>query len=123
MKKLIFFLICVVCLFIIQGLVRSIVTLWEKQDLLIVKQKELSRVKSEQGKLKEQAKAVNDPSFIEEESRNKLFLVKPNESVVILPKDALSDKKTGKLEKPKPTLPAYQQWISLLVSGTAKQER
>lgn len=117
MKKVIVLFICIVCLFVIQGLVRSIWTLWEKRDVLVRKQEELNRIKKEYAALKKHEQKVNDPQFAEAEIRNKLFYVKPNEKVVLLPLGIATEKGKQKDEK-KDTRPVYQQWISMLVKGT-----
>lgn len=116
MKQIGILFACIVCIFVIQGLVRSIWSLWEKQDVLIAKQEELARVKKEYAELKEQEKRINNPRFVEEEIRNKLFLVKPNEKLVILPTDVLEVKTEVKTEK-KVEKPAYQQWLALFMQG------
>lgn len=116
MKKALFLLICLVCLFVIQGLVRSIITLWEKREVYVSKQEELVRVKKEHASLKEQEKKVNDPLFAEKEIRNKLFLVKPNEKIVLLPTGIL-EREAKSHEKKIQEKPVYEQWLTLFLNG------
>src|SRR3989344_5436267 len=85
MKRLIFLATVIVCLIIINGLLHSIYDLWNKQDLIKDAKTKLAEERAENTKLKAKLKEVNSPEFIEEEARNKLFLVKPGESPVILP--------------------------------------
>src|SRR3990167_4539257 len=112
MKKLGFFLGIVICLLVIQSLVRSIWTLWEKRDLLVAKQEELVRVKKRYEALKLQEKKVEDPQFAEREIRDKLFLAKPDEKIVILPSGVLSES-TSQKKKQKVAVSVYKQWIGL----------
>lgn len=116
MKKIAFFIGILVCLLIIQGLVRSIWTLWEKKDVLVSKQEELTRAKKRYENLKAQEKRVRDPQFAEGEIRNKLFLVKPDEKIVVLPSGVVSEKMQEKKEKTVEK-PSYQQWFSLFFNG------
>jgi hypothetical protein len=51
---------------------------------------------------------VKSDSFLEEQARNELFMVKPGESGVILPA-GLGDKKKAKAE----TKPNWQQWLAI----------
>lgn len=116
MKKALFLLSIIISFFVIHGLVRSIITLWEKRGVYVSKQEELVRVKKEYAVLKEQEKQVNDPQFAEKEIRNKLFLVKPDENVVILPA-GIGDEAKPTTEKKKEEKPAYEQWMALFLSG------
>ncbi|MDP3941455.1 MAG: septum formation initiator family protein [bacterium] len=116
MKKIGFFLVIVICFLVIQSLVRSIWTLWEKKDLLVTKQEELTRVKKRYEALKAQEKEVTNPQFAEKEIRDKLFLVKPDEKVVVLPRNVLAESAKQQEKKPKAASP-YKQWISLFMTG------
>ncbi len=85
MKKIIFFGVIIVSLFIINNMIHSIYSMWQKQDLLTKAQKELEREKNTNLKLKQQLVYIKTPQFVEEEARNKLFLVKPGEQVIVIP--------------------------------------
>lgn len=110
MKKILFFTTVTASLFIIKDLVYSIYTLWHKNDLLIVAQKELLREKEEHDRLKLQLLEAKKPEFIEKEARNKLFMVKHGEKIVLM-----SQKKVEKVseKEQKPILATWQQWIAL----------
>lgn len=95
---------------IINSLVRSIYDLWKKQDLLVRARLELQRQKKENQEIKSQLSRVDNEKFIEEEARNKLFLVKPGEQEVIIPKDLLSSRSA----KPKQdNIPNWRKWRDL----------
>lgn len=104
-------MVVLVCLLIINGLIHSIYDLWRKQDLLVAANDELMREKQKNQELKTQLVYVQSDEFIEEEARNKLFMVKPGESGVIVPKELLKKKE----EKKVIIVPNWQQWINLFV--------
>jgi cell division protein FtsB len=107
-KKVLFFLTIAASLFIIKDLVYSIYTLWSKKDLLVAAEKQLERQKRENLQLRESLAQVKKPGFVEEEARNKLFFIKPGESIVVLPEDRIKQKTA--MIRPKPN---WQQWLDL----------
>ena len=108
LKKTIFIVVVIILLLIINNLVRSIYDIWSKQDLLNQAQKELAKEESRNQKLKAELSYVQTPKFIEEEARNKLFLVKPGEQKVLIPNKVLETQK--KQEKQTPN---WQKWFQL----------
>ena len=100
MKKFILGAIIIVCLVIINNLARSIYGLWQKQELVVAAEKELEREKKMHQDLKKQAEVVRDPDYIEEVARDKLFLAKPKEQVVVVPEvQSAKDEAFPKAEK------------------------
>ena len=83
-KKIGFFIIVIVSLFTINNLVHSIYTLWQKKHLVVDAQLEVERERQKNQELKNKLQRIQNPQFIEEEARNKLFLVKPGEQIVVL---------------------------------------
>lgn len=112
MKKLLFFIILLISLFIINNLVRSIYSLWQKQDLVLQSQKELTQEKAKYTALQGQLRVVDQPSFIEQEARNKLFLVKPGEQLVLVP-NAQKASPHDSSRKKVPHKANWQQWVNL----------
>jgi cell division protein FtsB len=112
MRRIVFIVIVIFCLFIIQNLFRSIYGLWQKQELLVSARNALIQEKKNNIALKEQANKVKQPAFIEEQARDKLLLVKPDEQMVIYPTNLIVDdqqqKKTDSKAKPN-----WQQWWDL----------
>ena len=110
MKKAAFIITVIVLLIIINSLAHSIYDLWHKQDLLTSAQKELVAEELNNKKLKTDLSYSNTPQFLEEQARNKLFLVKPGEQEVLmaqkLNKDGTSQDSSG-------NIPNWQQWINL----------
>ncbi len=85
MKRIIYFAAIVFLLTVIANLSFSIVTLWSKRDVLTQAQSQLIKEQEEQRNLKKQWKQVNSPNFVEQQARDKLFLGKPGESLVLIP--------------------------------------
>ena len=112
-KKILFVFVIIVCLIVIQGLIRSIYDLWNKQDVVVKAQKELDKEKEENRRLKAQLIFVKSNDFVEQEARNNLFLVKPGESGVIVPEELIKKRRI----KREIVSPNWQQWINLFVLG------
>ena len=108
-KKLVYLIAIVVCLLIIHNLVTSTLDLWHKQDLVTSAKSELAQQKAENESLKRQLKKVNSTTFLEEQARNELFMVKPGESGVILPPN-VGVTKTPKKEI---VLAPWQSWLKV----------
>lgn len=110
-KKVAFFVTIAVCLVIINGLIHSIIDLWNKQDLVERARQDLNREKRANEELKAQLTYVKSEEFLETQARDKLFMVKPGESEVLVPPDLV---KKEEEEKPPPP-PAWKQWLNLFL--------
>lgn len=93
-KKIAFFVILIASFFVINNMIHSIFALWQKDQLVVSAQKELEEEKRKNQELKKQLAVVQKSQFVEEEARNKLFLAKPGESLVILPTIQPVEKRT-----------------------------
>lgn len=93
LKKGVFLTTVIVLLLIINSLVHSIYDVWSKQDLLKQAQKELTKEEEKNQKLKAELSYVQTQKFIEQEARNKLFLVKPGEQQVLIPIKSMENSK------------------------------
>lgn len=98
----------IVLLLVINNLIHSIYDIWSKQDLLNQAQKELGREEQRNQKLKAELSFVQTPKFVEEEARNKLFLVKPGEQQVLIPNMASESSRVQEKQAPN-----WQQWLNL----------
>lgn len=78
-------------------LAHNIISLKMEQSKLEAKKEKLEEKKKE---LKEEKKAVNDSEYIEEQARQQLKMIKPGETLYLLPKDA-KDKNSKKTKKNK----------------------
>lgn len=110
MKKVLAVFVVIACLLIINNLIHSIYNLWQKRDLVTLAQEELNKAKEQNKALKSKLSLVDSPQFIEEEARNKLFLVKPGEEILITKdvRNASSSAKSNENEKPN-----WQRWWDL----------
>jgi cell division protein FtsB len=108
-KKIVFAIIILSCLLIINSLIHSIVDLLNKQTVLTQAQQELKQKKEENAMLKRKLAQAQSPAFVEEEARNKLFLVKPGEQEVIVAN--ITPVPTGTPQSPKKS--HWQEWLSL----------
>ena len=110
MKKGFFILVVVLMLLIIQGLLSSIFTLWNKQDVLTSAKQELQREELQNKNLKNRLSYVQSNQFVEEEAHNKLFLAKPGQQEVLISPDLIAkDQTQAKIEN----IPNWQRWINL----------
>jgi len=108
MKKILYIAAIVVFLLVINGLAHSIYDLWTKRDVLTAAQKALEQEKIKNQKLKGELSYVKTREFVEEEARNKLFLAKPDEKVVIIP---VATKSAS--EKKEPPKANWKKWLEL----------
>ncbi len=70
---------------------------------------QLAEQKQENRQLKAKFAETKDQEFVETQARNKLFLVRSGESVVVLPKVTSEAQSKNAL----PLKPNWQQWIAL----------
>lgn len=109
MKKLLFFIGMLIALFIINNLIHSILNLSQKNSVIEQAKKELRAQEEENKQLKKELARVKDPSFVEQEARNKLFLVKPGERVVLIP-SLLITPVVNVQEVRKHKMPHWKEW-------------
>lgn len=109
MKRIIFIILVLFLIGVIVNLSVSLVTLWSKKDLLTTASNTLEKEQKEHVALQQQLKQVQDPSFIEEQARDKLFLGKPGDVIVLIPtaSPSATEKVSGGNE------PVWQQWWKL----------
>jgi len=110
-NRLIGFISIILGLYLIVTSGRSIVELWQRSKRAGEAEKSLAELKKQNNMLKNKLKTVQDNDFIEKVAREDLNLVKPGESVIILPEDLQKEKPT--IPPPKP-LANWQKWYKLL---------
>jgi len=108
MKKILFIIIVIFCLFVINDLIRSIYDIWQKKDFVREVQKELNFQKQENQRLKSALSYSQTQEFIEKEARDKLFMVKKGEQKVLFPNET-----EEALKEKKESLPNWKQWWEL----------
>lgn len=113
MKRALFFIILIVSLFVINNLVRSIFNLWQKQQLVEQARKELSKEKEENQRLKNELSNVESQGFIEEQARNKLLLLKPEEQRILISDNLTSATESGKKSTSERKEANWKRWREL----------
>lgn len=109
MKKILFLAMVTFLVIIIINLAISIVTLWSKRDLLTQTQHELTQEQQQHQQLQQQLKQVTAPGFVEEQARDRLFLAKPGEVIVLFPSASPSAAPMQRVAMK----PIWQQWFEL----------
>lgn len=72
----------------------TVMDLWKRRELVLSRQQELERITKENDTLQRQLEETHTDVYVERIARDKLGLVKPGETVVIVP-DVLSADSTG----------------------------
>lgn len=109
MKGIISFVTIIILAIIAVNIAFSIVALWSKKDVLTQTRLELQKEEAQHAKLQTQWQQVNSPDFIEQQARDKLFLSKPGEAVVLFPTASAS----GSVTQNAANKPILQQWWEL----------
>lgn len=111
-RKAVSFTIILISLGLIISLAKDIVRLWRAGDRIRPVEEKAQQLAEEQQKLLEKKTYVQSEEFVEEEARNKLNMVKPGETVVILPPNLAQV--LGRQQKPAaPEIPNWRQWWNL----------
>lgn len=111
MKKIAFVIIIIVVFIIISNSFSSIYTLLSKKNVIIKAQQELIKQQKENSILKRQLNQTQSSQFIEEEARNKLFLVKPGEQIILLP--VPKPQNMSKAESTQKKESNWEQWLQV----------
>jgi len=103
--------VLVLCLILVAGVVRSVVSIYEKRGIVAERQQVLVAEEAKHDALMRQLQEATGSAFIERTAREKLGLVKPGEQVVILDQSKLpsTDISTGGPPPP----PPWKQWWEL----------
>jgi cell division protein FtsB len=110
LKKIVFFCIILASLFIVNNLVQSIYSLWQKKNLVENSIFEVEREKRRNQELKNKLSQVRDRQFVEEEARNKLFMLKQGEQAVILSEKVLQEATVSAKKPASDTRPNWKKW-------------
>ena len=116
-KKILFFIVIIFSFFVINNLIHSIYNLWQKQHLVVKENLELEKEKKKNEKLKDSLVNVKKPQFIEEEARNKLFLAKPGEKIIVMPTEYLQSSNAAEVTPTPDIRPNWEKWRDLFFLG------
>jgi cell division protein DivIC len=92
------------------GIVRSVYTLSQKKGIIAERQRVLRGLIAQNSQLNEQLREATSPAFIEQAARDKLGLVRPGETVVIMDKSKILNPNNPNNPQ---ELPPWKQWWSL----------
>lgn len=114
MRKIVYISVIIILLLIINGLVHSSYSLWEKQKLVDQARKELDIEQQKNKQIKAQLSQATSYEFIEEQARNKLMLVKPQEQQVILSERLIKEHEKEFVTRSQE--PVWKQWVLLFTN-------
>jgi len=109
MGNFIYIIIILIIFASIAHSVQNILSLQEKQSLLTHAETRIMQLEKEKKLLESQLQYVQSDDFVENEARNKLFMVKPGEQTVIIAPELL----THESSQTPPSLPIWKQWLRL----------
>lgn len=84
-KRIIALLTIFFGIYLIINFSRSIWDLWQKKELVLVEERKAQELQAKNEELKRKLELRKTPEAIEQEARDELNMVKPEETVVILP--------------------------------------
>ncbi len=112
LKKIVYFSIIILSFFVINSFLHSIYNLWQKNDLIVKAKQDLEKEKKDNEELKKKLADVKKPGFVDEQARNKLFLAKPGEGIIVMPTDVLAST-SSEVKKSEDTRPNWLKWWQL----------
>ena len=115
MKNAGYIIVLVISVMLINNLVHSIYNLSQKKNLVTQTQEELKKEQDRNARLTDQLIQVKREDFVEEEARNKLFMVQPGETIVVLPSPTQEE---GDNSSSKESLPIWKQWVQTFFTPT-----
>lgn len=115
-NRVVYGVLLIIGIYLVVSLSRSILLFWSKQDVLKKAEQKVALDMKKNQELSEQLAQVRSQEFVEEQARNKLNLARPNETVVVVPKDLVGQIATysGQIKgENKPGIPNWKQWWNL----------
>ncbi len=107
MKKVITIIIVVFCVFSAIRSAQEIISLLQKRSIVLQARDHLAYLQQKNAKLKSQMNQAQDPNFVQEQARDKLFLSLPNETRILVATGSGEQTIEGKPV----VLPTWQQWL------------
>ena len=111
MRKLIAIGILIFEVYLIISLSRSVWDLWQKQGEVGEVRDRVDKLQRENTRLTSELDYVKTDAFVEKEAREKLKLVKPDETIVVIPESVLQAATAS--ASPTPMPPNWEQWMKL----------
>lgn len=111
-KRLTYWLALALVLSLVINFSRDIIRLLKNRERIDQAKEKLQKTETEHQQLKMQKNSFQTEEFIEREARNKLFMGKEGEVVVLLPEE-LKALEEEKLEVEEKELSIWRQWLEL----------
>jgi cell division protein DivIC len=111
MRKILAIGLLIFELYLIINLSRSIIDLWDKQGEVKKTADHIEELRMKNKQLESQLSYVQTKEFAEREARDKLGLVRPGETVVVIPQNVLQAASAA--AEPVPVVPNWMQWWRL----------
>ncbi|OGG11818.1 hypothetical protein A2Z00_03775 [Candidatus Gottesmanbacteria bacterium RBG_13_45_10] len=102
--------VVLISLIMLVGLLQSLVSLWQKRDMVSERRHVLQETEAENQKLKQKLAEATSAAFIERQARDKLGFVKEGDTVILMNKPAAPGETGAKTEE---QLPNWQRWLRL----------
>lgn len=100
-------------IYLIWTLSVSIIRDWGQGERIAKVEARLKKVQKDNQDLQLELSYVQSQDFIERQAREKLNLIYPGETIIILPKLNRSDFKIPQEKTPEKRLPNWRQWLNL----------
>jgi cell division protein FtsB len=97
-------------------MIGSTYDIWKRRDILIDRQKDVIQIEKKNNELKRELEEVQNPNFLDKQARNVLGLVKPGESLVLLPSPQVYQKQSQNSPKDLQYFekPSWKLWWELI---------
>ncbi len=97
------------------GLIKQISEALNSGQRLDLAIDEVEKLKQENKRLQNKLAEVQEYNYVEEVARNKLNMSKPNETIVIVPQEAVANILTSQRVAPEVKLANWQGWLRLFL--------
>ncbi|GDX62199.1 hypothetical protein LBMAG33_5090 [Candidatus Levyibacteriota bacterium] len=112
MRRIFFFAVIIISFFIIYNLLVTIYTLWQKEKIISQIHNDFNNEQKKNKELTNKLIEAESGIFLENQARNKLFLVKQGESQIILPLVIMASIRNDKNMEIRPN---WQKWLNLFI--------
>src|SRR3989337_2005949 len=98
-KRLISILFLLIGIFLLGNLAQGIFDAWRGRERIQKMKQDLQEIAKENETLQQEVQYYQSEEFVEKEAREKLNLVKPGETVIIVPEEALRKEESERIKQ------------------------
>jgi len=113
-KRLISILFLLIGIFLLGNLAQGIFDAWRGRERIQKMRQDLQEIARENETLQQEIQYYQSDEFVEKEAREKLNLVRPGETVIIVPEEALKKEESERIKQTRAE-PVWSQWTALLL--------